>query len=151
MEVGSWELEVGVWLLPCRIMSQGEWTVRHKPYDLGERLFGFACLVVRVVQFLHTRGPIGIALSYQILKAGTSAGANYEEADDGSSGRDRLAKRRIVLRELKETHFRLRMLRSLGILQPAHDAVLQENAELIKILATVVRKSAADQKAAADS
>jgi hypothetical protein len=44
------------------------------PYDLRERLFNFA-----------------------------SAGANYEEADDGSSPRDRRAKRQIALRELKET------------------------------------------------
>jgi hypothetical protein len=41
-----------------------------------------------VVQFLHIRGPVAAALSYQLLKCGTSAGANYEEADDGSSPRD---------------------------------------------------------------
>ena len=78
-----------------------------KPYDLRERLLLYACLIVRVVHFLHTRGPIPRALSYQILKSGTSAGANYEEADDGTSDRDALAKRKIVLRELKETRFRL--------------------------------------------
>jgi len=54
------------------------------------------------------------ALSYQLLKAGTSAGANYEEADDGSSPRDKAAKRKIVLRELKETRFRLRVLHVAG-------------------------------------
>ena len=92
-------------------MENSDWNVDKKPYDLRERLFLFACLIVRVVQFLHSRGPIAVALSYQILKSGTSAGANYEEADDGSSDRDTLAKRKIVLRELKETRFRLRVLR----------------------------------------
>ena len=53
-----------------------------KPYDLRERLFEFGCLIVRLVQFLYTQGPAASALSYQLLKAGTSAGANYEEADD---------------------------------------------------------------------
>ena len=42
------------------------------------------------------------ALSYQVLKCGTSVGSNYEEADDGSSDRDTLAKRKIALREIKE-------------------------------------------------
>lgn len=41
-------------------------------------------------------------LSEQILKAGTSAAANDEEADDASGKRDELAKKRIALRELKE-------------------------------------------------
>ena len=97
----------------------------------------------RVVQFLHTRGPIAIALSHQILKSGTSAGANYEEADDGSSDRDKLAKRKITLRELKETRFRLRVLRHTGLLLPAQDPVIEETTELVKIVATLVRKGQA--------
>ena len=112
-----------------------------KPYDLRERLLLYACLIVRVVQFLHTRGPIPRALSYQILKSGTSAGANYEESDDGSSDADTLAKRRIVLRELKETRFRLRVVRMCGFLSSAQDPVINETTELIKIVATLIRKS----------
>ena len=122
-------------------MEHSDWTVHKKPYDLRERLFLFACLIVRVVQFLHTRGPIGKELSYQLLKSGTSAGANYEEADDGSSPRDRLAKNKIVLRELKETKFRLRVLQQSGILTKAQDPVIDESAELVKSVATIVRNS----------
>ena len=114
-------------------MEHSDWTVDEKPYDLRERLFLFACLIVRVVQFLHTRGPIGKARSYQVLKSGTSAGANYEEADDGSSPRDTLAKNRIVLRELKETRFRLRVLRQSAILTEAQDPVINESDELVKL------------------
>jgi four helix bundle protein len=91
-------------------MAPSDWTP-GKPYDLRERLFEFACLIVRLVQFLHTRGAVAIALSYQVLRCGTSPGANYEEADDGSSVRDAIAKKKIALRELKETRFRLRVLR----------------------------------------
>lgn len=114
----------------------------RKPYDLRRRLFLFACVVVRVVQFLHTRGPVATALSYQLLKCGSSAAANYEEADDGSSDRDKVAKKKIVLRELKEAHLRLRVLRECGFLTAAQDPVLTENDELIRILATVIRNSA---------
>ena len=121
-------------------MRPSEWTNPDKPFDLRERLFAFACTVVRLVQYLHTRGPIAVALSYQVLKSGTSAGSNLEEADDGSSRRDTVAKQKIALRELKETRFRLRVLRQTGYLLEQHDPVLQENAELIKILASIIRK-----------
>lgn len=82
-----------------------------------------------------------MALSYQVLKSGTSAGANYEEADDGSSPRDILAKNRIVLRELKETRFRLRVLRRSGLLTEAQDPVIKETTELVKIVATIIRNA----------
>ena len=72
-------------------MGSSPWQPK-KPFDLRERLFEFGLLTIRVVQFLHTRGPIGVAVSYQILKAGTSPGANYEEADDGSSPKDKISK-----------------------------------------------------------
>ena len=122
-------------------MDVNEWTIKDKPYDLRERLFNFACVITRLAKFLHTQGPIAIALCAQVLKSGTSAGANYEEADDGSSPKDTQAKRQIVLRELKETSFRLCVLRQTGILTPAHDAVINECAELVKIVATLIRKS----------
>jgi four helix bundle protein len=113
----------------------------RKPYDLRERLFEFACLIVRVVQFLHTRGPIASALSYQWLRCGTSAGSNYEEADDGSNDRDVIAKQKITLRELKEARFRLRVLRRCQLLTEAQDPVIVETDELVRIVATVIRNA----------
>jgi four helix bundle protein len=122
-------------------MGADDWTVEHKPYDLRERLFNFACVVTRLSKFLHTQGPVAVAFADQVLRSGTSAGSNYEEADDGSSPRDRRAKRHIALRELKETSFRLRVLREAGILTAAHDPIIGECAELIRIVAAVIRKS----------
>jgi four helix bundle protein len=122
-------------------MKTSDWTFPDKPYDLRERLFIFACAITRLVQYLHTCGPVAVKLSPQLLDCGTSAAANYEEADDGSSRRDRVAKTKIVLRELKETRLRLRILRTTGILTEAHDPFLQEVTELVKIVATIIRKS----------
>ena len=124
----------------CALIMSDDWRLPNKPYDLRERLFQFACVIVRLVEFLHTRGPVAVALSYQVLKCGTSVGANYEEADDGSSGRDKLAKRKICLREIKETRYRLRILRKCGYLTGDQDPVIKESDELVKILATLVRK-----------
>jgi len=122
-------------------MHPNDWSINDKPYDLRERLFNFACVITRLTTFLHTRGPTAVALCAQLLRSGTSAGANYEEADDGSSHRDTRAKTLIVLRELKETSFRLRVLRKTGILAPAHDPVINECAELVRIVASLVRRS----------
>ena len=119
-------------------MGATDWNPK-KPYDLRERLFEFACLIVRLVQYLHTRGLVAVALSEQLLRCGTSAGANYEEADDGSSPRDKLAKRKIALRELKEARFRLRNLRQCGLLASEHDPIIDEAGELVRIVAAVIR------------
>ena len=121
-------------------MRPSEWKPT-KPFDLRARLFEFGLLIIRVTQFLHTRGAVGVAVSTQILRAGTSAGANYEEADDGSSPRDSLAKKKIVLRELKECRWRMRLVRAAGLLTSVQDPVIRESDELVRILATIVRNS----------
>jgi hypothetical protein len=46
-------------------METTDWN-QKKPYYLSERLFEFCCLVIRLVQYLHTRGPVAIKLSEQI-------------------------------------------------------------------------------------
>ena len=112
-----------------------------KPYDIRERLFLFACEVVRVAQKLHARGGIPGALSAQLVSAAVSAASNAEEADDGSSRRDFLAKERITLRELKETRLRLRVLRMTGALDEHDDALIQEALELTRIVATIIKKA----------
>ena len=122
-------------------METSDWTFKNKPYDLRERLFIFACVITRLVQYLHTRGPIGIQLSAQLLDSGNSAAANYEEADDGSSTRDRVAKTKLTLRELKETRLRLRVLRAAGMLTEAHDPIIEENTELVRIVAKIIHNS----------
>lgn len=114
----------------------------NKPYDLRDRLFEFACVIVRMVQELSTKGQVPHSLCEQILRAGNSAGANYEEADDGSSPADTRAKRRLTLRELKETLFRLRVLRATGYLDEEHDPIIQETIELKRIVASLILKSA---------
>ena len=132
---------------PVHGMDAQDWTIRKKPYDIRERLFEFACITVRLVQFLHTQGPIARALSYRVLKSGISAGANYEEGDDGSSGRDAVAKMRIYLRELKETRFRLQVLRATGLLFKEQDPVIVECDELVRIVASIVRNRRSKQAA----
>ena len=112
-----------------------------KPYAVRERLYLFACDVIRVAQKLHTKSPIAGALSVQLVNAAINAAANTEEADDGSSVRDFLAKQRIGLREIKEARLRFRVLRETGHLDESGDPLIQESAELVKIVATIIRNT----------
>jgi len=122
-------------------MKQPEITPPEKPYDLHERLLVFACEVVRAVQFLHTRNAIARELSYQILSAGTSVGANYEESDGASSLADFVAKTRIALKEAKETRFRLKVCRRSGLLEAEFDPLVRESDEVVRILGKIVHNA----------
>jgi four helix bundle protein len=101
----------------------------------------FACDVVKAVQFLHTRGPVARAFSYQLLSAGTSAGANAAESDGASSHDDFIAKNRIALKEGKESRFRLRVCRRANLLDARFDALVQESDELVRIIAKIVHNA----------
>jgi four helix bundle protein len=125
----------------CIDMEQTKLTPSGKPFDVHERLQLFACDIVRLTQFLHTRGPIARRISYQILDAGTSVGSNAEEADGASSHDDFIAKNRIALKEAKETRFSLRVCQRTGLLSPEFYPLVQESDELVKILGKIVHNA----------
>ncbi len=131
-------------------MKQPNLLPNGKPFDIHERLLIFACDVVRAVQFLHRRGPIARALSYQILDAGTSAGANAIEGDGASSRADFIVKNRIALREAKEARFRLQVCRRCELLDAGFDGLIRESDELVRILGAIVH-NAIRRKAAEDA
>src|SRR5512145_1871649 len=81
------------------------------------------------------------ALSYQLLSAGTSTGANAEEADGASSHDDFIAKNRIAVKEAKESRFRLRVCRRSNLLDARFEPLVQESDELVRILAKIVRNA----------
>ena len=112
-----------------------------KPFDIRERLLEFACDIVRAAQFLHTTGPIGRALSYQLLTAGTSVGANMQEADGAASRPDFVVKVRVALKEAKETWFRLTVCRRCELLDSRFDPLVKESDEIVHILAAIVHKT----------
>lgn len=117
---------------------------RHQPAKRPEirvRTEDFACEIVRAAQFLHTKSPIARALSYQVLAAGTSVGANVQEADGASSRQDFVAKIRIALKEAKETRFRLSVCRRCELLDGRFDPLVTESEEIVRILAAIVHRT----------
>jgi len=127
-------------------MNEQRLTPSGKPYDIHERLLEFACDIVKAVQFLHTRGSVARAFSYQLLSAGTSTGANAAESDGASSHNDFIAKNRIALKEAKETRFRLRVCRRCDLLDLSFDPLVQESDELVKILGKIVSNAVRNRR-----
>lgn len=81
-------------------------------------------------------------LSRQLVRSGTSIGANIEEAQGAQSQRGFIAKMQISLKEAKETHYWLRLLRDTQVLKrnPA-DQLIKNCNELIYLLTAILKKS----------
>ncbi len=106
--------------------------------DLCERTFKFAVRITKMVRRLP-RDVAGYQIGKQVLRSGTSVGANTEEADAAESTEDFLHKLKIALKEAQETRFWLRDINESGLLVDKEvDALLQEIIELIKILNTII-------------
>lgn len=110
--------------------------------ELAERLFEFAS---DIIVFLMTMPDIPEAriIEYQLAKSAGSSGANYEEAQAGSSRADFTNKVRISLREMRESNYWLRLIKSSGIEcnSAERDRLVCESGELMNILGSIVQKA----------
>ncbi len=108
--------------------------------DLPDRTFDFARAILGLVdQFPNT--PKAWVIQKQIIRCGTSVGANIHEADHAFTEADFAHKCSVSRKEASETHYWLRLCRETGLLNgPAVDAALKEADELVRVLATVIKK-----------
>ncbi|MEK7515815.1 MAG: four helix bundle protein [Patescibacteria group bacterium] len=88
-------------------------TAKEHPYDLEERTAKFGEQVIALCRSIK-KGPITDPLVNQLIRAGTSVGANYMEANGASSKRDFVNKIFICKKESQESKHWLRMLASSG-------------------------------------
>jgi four helix bundle protein len=110
--------------------------------DLGQRLFDFSVRVVRLCQTLDEQPGPARTLARQLLRSGTSIGANYEEAQAGHSRADFIAKAGISLKEARETHYWLRLLAATKVVRGDLIGELIDEADQIKrILGSIVSRS----------
>jgi four helix bundle protein len=89
-------------------MTNGKMT-KEKKYDLEERTARFGEDIIRFANKVP-KTPITIPLIEQLIRAGTSVGANYCEADDAESKRDFQHKIGICKKEFRESKHWLRMI-----------------------------------------
>jgi four helix bundle protein len=111
----------------------------NRAEELNERLLDFAVRVIRLGRALP-RTTEGGHVAKQLIRSGTSPGANYEEACGAESRRDFAHKLGVVLKELKETRFWLRLAGRVPLVKPASRLapLLEETEQLVAILAKSV-------------
>jgi len=109
--------------------------------------FALAVAVIKIVDTLPDT-VAGKHVGGQLLRCGTSPGANYEEARGAESRRDFLHKLGITLKELQETRYWLLVVSGAGLVPgTALKVALPEVDELCKIIGTSKRTATANRKA----
>ena len=116
--------------------------------QLVDKSYAFALRIVNLYRYLCEEKN-EFVLSKQILRSGTSIGANAEEAVGGQSEKDFHHKVNIAYKEARETHYWIRLLRDSLYLKEEHAAdLLSDCDELLKIsgsiLVTLKKKSVSD-------
>ena len=105
-----------------------------------ERSFSFAVRIVKLHKYL-TQKHKAFSLADQLLRSGTSIGANVTEAQDAQSRKDFVSKLSIALKEAKETKYWIRLLIETDYLQQKNENVasLQNDLDsLIKLLTSII-------------
>jgi four helix bundle protein len=106
----------------------------------------FAVRIVNLYKFLNAEKN-EFVMSKQLLRCGTSIGANAHEAHNGQSSKDFLAKIYIALKEATETEYWITLLIKTDYLSPAQgESILNDCVELKKILTAIVKSTKGEQK-----
>ena len=115
--------------------------MKNEQPDLKPRTKEFARRIIRMFASLP-KETVAQVLGKQVLRSGTSVGANYREANRARSKAEFVAKMGDCLKELEETEYWLELLVDEKIVMPAKmDALLDENRELLAIFTTIIIKS----------
>jgi len=113
---------------------------RMKDNIIQQKSFDFALQIILLYQKLCKANEF--VLSKQLLRSGTSIGANVEEAQAGQSRADFVSKISIASKEARETSYWLRLLRDSKILDEADaKSLLSESDAIIKILTSIVKST----------
>lgn len=114
----------------------------HAPKpDIEERTYQFALRIVRLCRSLDEKPGISRTLGRQVIRSGTSIGANVEEAHAAQSRPDFISKMSIALKEARETRFWLRLIVDSGLVSEQLLApLLGEATEVMLILGSIVSK-----------
>ncbi|MEM8779928.1 MAG: four helix bundle protein [Cyanobacteria bacterium P01_G01_bin.49] len=108
---------------------------------IQERTLTFAVRIVKLCRFLHEKGGVERILSSQLIRSGTSIGANVREAQSAQSNRDFLHKMEISLKEARETEYWLIVLVESGGISSEKVKSLQEEINIIiRILVSITKK-----------
>jgi len=106
-----------------------------------EKAFEFAVEIIKLYKYLVAKKKEYV-ISKQILRSGTSIGANIKEALQGQTKKDFIYKINISLKEASETEYWLELLRASNYIdEKNHELLLDKCQELIKILTAIIKTS----------
>ncbi|MBV9215085.1 MAG: four helix bundle protein [Acidobacteria bacterium] len=111
-------------------------------FDITQRSFDFATRIVKLCRYLEKKSDVSRTLISQLLDAGTSVGANLEEAEAGQSRRDFVHKNAIALKEARETRYWLRLIIATyefeGAILGRFHHLIDEAGQISKIVAKIM-------------
>ncbi|MEX0661772.1 MAG: four helix bundle protein [Balneolaceae bacterium] len=102
-----------------------------------KKSFQFALRIIELYKLLVNQKEY--VISKQILRSGTSIGANVNEASAGFSKKDFAYKMSIASKEARESMYWLNLLKESGLVDVNLDNELQECDELVRILTSIVK------------
>ncbi len=106
---------------------------------IEEKSFQFALEIIKLYKVLKTNHEF--AIGRQVLRSGTSIGANVAEGTAAQTKKDFIAKMSIASKEARETLYWLRLLKSGEIIKYDYEDLLKNCSELIRILTAIVKTS----------
>jgi len=105
---------------------------------ISDKSFAFAVRVYKAAKFIKEEQR-EFELAGQLLRSGTSIGANISEGKYAQSGRDFVSKHKIALKEANETKYWLRLIKAVGILdEKAANSLIHDADEIIRILSAII-------------
>src|SRR5437667_4449078 len=124
-------------------MLNGECLMLNVKTDsIQERSFQFACRIVRLTEHLHRTSFAARVISRQLLHAGTSVGANLEEASAAQSKPDFISKCSIAAKEARESRYWLRLLVTCKLVDSKRlFPLMTEAGEIVGIVTTIVKNA----------
>ena len=106
-----------------------------------DKSYKFAVRIVRMYQHL-TADKKEFILSKQILRSGTSIGANIEEAEGSISKKEFIAKIQIAYKEAKETRYWIRLLNDTEYIdQNTSQSIMADCDELLRIIVSILKST----------
>ncbi|MVM39337.1 four helix bundle protein [Spirosoma sp. HMF3257] len=136
MDNGMEETVSEFWVLEPRVVYE------QKPNAILDKSFAFAIRIIKLHKWL-CKNHFDIApLAKQILRSGTSIGANAEEADAAYTKKEFASKLGISLKETKETRYWLRLLRATDYIDEAMFTSLETDTNEMMRLLTAILKTA---------
>ena len=106
--------------------------IKNKSFEFSLKIISLYKKLLKENEFI---------ISKQLLKSGTSIGANIEEALAGQSKKDFIAKMSISSKEARETKYWLRLLKESDLTSISVDELIINIDEIIKILTSIVKTS----------